>query len=389
MKRGEVPPALRRLIVEVKPATINVAEFCRIHGISTWFFWDLRRRWDRDGDAVLEPTSRAPHTVANRTPAALEDEIITLRKELGEAGLDNGPATIAFHLAGRTVGPVPSEATVWRVLKRHGVIEPDPSKAPKHTGRSFTAERANECWQIDDTPWELADGTVAKIINVIDDRSRVLIVSMAVLSCTSAAAFSAFTAGAARWGWPARFLSDNARAFRHGLAEALRALGVAAGHSRPYHPQTCGKVERFHQTLKKWLAKQPPAETIEELQVLLDTFTELYNHHRPHRSLGRRFPAVVWHESPKSGPADHPLGAPTFIHHGRVLSAGTLGLRSWVITLGAHYGGLEVTTILTGLRAHVFHAGELIRSLTIDPARRHQPLQPNGVNIVRDVSRQP
>jgi hypothetical protein len=270
---------------------------------------------------------------------------------------------------------VPSDAGIWRVLSRRGFITPDPSKAPKHTGRSFEAERANECWQIDDTGWELADGTAVKIINVVDDRSRVAVSSLAVLACTAAAAFSAFSAGAARWGWPTRLLSDNAKAFRNGLAEMLRHLGIAAGHSRPYHPQTCGKVERFHQTLKRYLAAQDPPETLEELQAHLDAFVELYNHHRPHRSLDRQFPAVVWQHAPKSGPANHPLGAPTTVHHLTVSANGTIAIgHRYVISLGAAHRRRHVTAVITGTNAHVFADGQLLRALTIDPTRRIQPL---------------
>lgn len=367
--------SVRRLIIEVDPSMVNVTAFCRQHGISTWFFWDLRRRYAREGEAVLEPGSRAPRRVANRISAAVEDEIVAMRKYLQDLGLDAGAATIGFHLR-RRLGEdmVPSDSGIWRVLSRRGFITPDPSKAPKHAGRSFEAERANECWQIDDTAWELADGTPVKIINVVDDRSRLLVASVAVLTCTTAAAFGAFSAGAARWGWPARFLSDNARAFRHGLAEMLRNLGIAAGHSRPYHPQTCGKVERFHQTLKRYLAAQDPAETLEDLQAQLDTFAELYNHHRPHRSLDRRFPAVVWDQAPKTGPAQHPLGALTTIHHRVVGPDGIVDASRYRITLGVAHQGQRVTIVITGLNAHVFAAGELLRALTLNPNRRHQPL---------------
>ena len=368
--------SVRRLIVEVDPATVNVTAFCRQHGISTWFFWDLRRRYGREGDVVLEPKSRTPRRVANRTPAAVEDAIVSLRKELVELGLDAGPATIRFHLQ-RRLAPelVPSESGIWRVLSRRGFITPDPSKAPKRAGRSFTAERANECWQIDDTTWPLADGTSVKIINIIDDHSRVIVASIAVITCTAAAAFEAFSTAAGRWGWPARFLSDNAPAFRHGLADALGHLGVGAGHSRPYHPQTCGKVERFHQTLKRYLAAQDPAETLEDLQGQLDAFAELYNHHRPHRSLARQFPAVVWDHAPKSGPADRPIGTPTEIHNVTVRDDGTVSIaKRYTIVVGATHRDRAATVIITGHHAHVFAEGHLLRALTFDPNRRRQPL---------------
>jgi transposase InsO family protein len=248
--------SLRRTIIECDPSTFNVTRFCQDHGVSTWFFWDLRRRHRVEGEAVLAPKSRAAHTVANKTPAEVEEAIVRTRKELVDAGWDAGPATIAFHL--RDLPGVPHEATIWRILKARGLVIDDPSKAPKAARRSFTAERANDCWQLDDTGWQLADGTEVEILNVLDDHSRLAVASQALPVCTGAATFAVLAAIAAVIGWPARFLSDNATPFRHVLADALGRLGVAAGHSRPYHPQTCGKVERFHQTLKRWLCAQPP-----------------------------------------------------------------------------------------------------------------------------------
>src|SRR3954452_14191873 len=108
MAREAVPMSARRLIVEIDPSTINVTQFCREHGISTWLFWDLRRRHRDGGDEALEPRSRAPRTVANKTPVDVENAIVAKRKELVNAGLDAGPATIAFHL--RHLPALPSES---------------------------------------------------------------------------------------------------------------------------------------------------------------------------------------------------------------------------------------------------------------------------------------
>lgn len=370
--------SLRRLIVSVDPSELNVTEFCTAHGVSTWFFYDLRKRFAVDGEAALEPRSRAPRTVANRTPTDIEDLIVTKRKELCDAGLDAGPASIAFHL--RHVAGLPSEATIWRRLKARGFIADDPSKAPKQALKRFTAERANECWQLDDTAWHLADDTEVKVLNVIDDHSRLLVASTAMSTCTGAAALAAMADGATQLGWPERILTDNAKAFRNVLADAVAGLGVAARHSRPYHPQTQGKVERFHQTLKKWLAKQPPAATINDLQAQLDLFKLIYNHHRPHRSIGRTTPAQAWTDAPKSGPADRPLQRDqplatrtyTCLVQGGTISAG----QKLIISLGAAHNGRRTLTIVTGTRAHVFIDAKLIRALDIDPTRRVQPLHP-------------
>jgi len=315
--------SIRRLVVETDPSSMNVAEFCRLHGISTWFFWSLRRRFESEGESALEPRSRAPQRVANRTSAEVEEAIIAVRKRLGEGGWDNGPGSIHDELvAAGALSEVPSESTIWRVLSRRGFIIPQPAKRPKTAGRRFQAARANECWQIDDTGWELADAATVKIINVVDDHSRLALASVAAASCTGAAAFEAIAASAGDWGWPERVLSDNAGALRHVLADALSAIGVDAGHSRPYHPQTCGKVERFHQTLKRFLAAQDPAATLTELQAQLDAFRDHYNHRRGHRPLGRRTPAHVWAQSPRSGPANRALETPSATYRVTVTAKG-------------------------------------------------------------------
>jgi transposase InsO family protein len=376
------------MIVEVCLDGLNVREFCRSHGVSTWFFYDLRRRYQAEGEAALAVRSKAAKRVANRTASEVEEMIVALRKQLGEDGLDCGAATIRFHLGQARGDPAgqrtPSEATIWRVLRRRGFIVAQPHKASKHSHRRFAAARANECWQIDDTSWALEDGTEVKIINVIDDATRLVVAAQAVRTCTGAAALEAVLSGAGRWGLPERMLSDNGPSFRETLAQALGQLGVGYRHSRPHHPQTCGKVERFHQTLKKFLAAQPAAPTLDDLQAQIDRFVAYYNQQRPHRGIGRRIPAQAWADTPKSGPADRPLGTPTAIYHSRatadgVISAGShhpagAGRRNLLINLGRAHAHQPTTTVITGTACHVFSHGRLVRQLTLDPTRRYQPL---------------
>ena len=362
--------SLRRAIVEANTAELNVAEFCRTHGVSTWFFWDLRRRHALEGDVVLTPKSRAPHRPAGRTSLAVEDAIVAKRKELGDAGLDAGPASIAAYLA--DLDGVPSEATIWRILTARGQIRPQPAKAPK-SARRFTAERANECWALDDTSWSLADGTKIKILNVIDDHSRYCVASTAMVArCTGAATFHVLASAAVFLGWPARIWSDNARAFRLTLATALAPLGIAASQTKPYHPESNGKIERFHQTMQKWLTRQPAATTLAELQHQLDQFRTIYNTQRPHRALNRRHPADVWINAPKTGPANQPLGTTTTVYdtivHDSRCFAGT-----YAITIGAAYNREHALTVITGNNCHVFVNGHLVRQLTLDTTRRSQP----------------
>lgn len=368
--------SVRRLIVEVDLDGLNVTEFCREHGVSTWLFYQLRKRYAAEGEAALEPRSRAPKRVANRTPSWVEDVIIDLRKELDNSGLDAGPATILFHLAARldAAAVVPSEATIWRILTRRGFITPEPNKAPKHAYRTFAADRANECWQLDDIAWQLQDGPEVKIITLIDDCTRLCPGLTAVETASGEAAFKAFSAAAEKWGWPERFLSDNATAYKHTLAAAVGALGVDHRHGRAYHPQTQGKVERFHQTLQKWLAAQPRAVTLNELQTQLDTFCDIYNNQRPHRAIGRKPPASVYAHTPKAGPKDRPLATPTKIHRVTVTGGVCHINKRYSITIGAAHNSQQAIIVITGLSCHIFITGRLARHLELDPTRRYQPL---------------
>lgn len=367
--------SVRRLIVDVDLDGLNVTGFCAQHGVSTWFFYQLRKRYAAEGEAGLERRSRAAKTVANRTPVWVEDLVVEKRKELDDAGWDAGPATIWVHLSeSMPAQMVPSESTIWRVLSRRGFITPQPEKAPKHAHKTFAAERANECWQLDDIEWGLLDGTVVKVITLIDDCTRLCPSLKAVDSVNGETAFDAFTIAAENWGWPERFLSDNAKAYKISLANAVRPLGVDHRHGRPNHPQTQGKVERFHQTLQKWLEAQPRPASPEQLQTQLDWFCDYYNNQRPHRAIGRRTPASVFDQTAKAGPSDRPLGTTTTIHRdNKVAANGNLTAGPYVISLGVARAHQEATAVITGFSCHVFIAGRLVRQLQLDPTRRFQP----------------
>lgn len=146
-------------------------------------------------------------------------------------------------------------------------------------------------------------------MHVIDDHSRVCVAATAFRVAKAHDVVKTFHHAAATWGYPASVLSDNGAvftaAYRNGigaLESELCALGIAFKHSRPYHPQTCGKVERFHQTVKKFLARQHPPTTIRGLQAQLDGFADYYNSVRPHRSIGRRTPIDAFHARTKAHP---------------------------------------------------------------------------------------
>lgn len=367
---------MRLAIAEIDLADVNVAAFCRDHQISRDRFYTIRRRYEAEGDAGLVPRSRAPITVANRTSGEVEDLIVTWRKKLDDQGLDAGPETIKWHLDKAGVDG-PTVSTIWRILTRRGFIVPEPKKAPNKKWRRFVAGYVNEMWQIDSTHWDLADGTEVDIVNILDDHSRTCIGSQALDgSTTGSNAWDIFVRGVATYGIPVVLLSDNGAPFKSKLFRSnLAALKVKTTNSRPYHPQTCGKVERFHQTLKKWLAARPNPATVAGLQVLLDEFVEIYNTQRPHRGINRQIPLDVFNTSPKVAPDTFSILDKTTVHHNKVDRAGRVEIPGpSAITVGAVYTGKTATTIRTGNTAHVFINNQLARKLTINPNQRSQPL---------------
>ncbi len=371
-----------KLAAAVSDSSLNVAEFCREQGISRSTFYKWRKRFRGEGLAGLEERSRKPKTAGPRMAAATENRIVELRKSLSEEGLDAGPATIRFHLVIESYDLVPSEASIWRALHRRGFITPQPQKRPRSSYRSFVFDRVNECWQIDHYDWFLADNTGVEIINIIDDHSRRTPKSRAVESVTSKAAWTFFLQAAAILGLPGMVLSDNDLVYSGKLRNMtvlfevnLAKLGVKPITSTPYHPQTCGKVERFHQTEQKWLRARPPAATIEELNQLLDEFNHIYNEQRPHRSLNGATPNSVWTTGPKAGPADRPLTTPKRVTTGHVTPQGLVWARPFQISVGVKHAGTPVTTIIDSDQAYIFAGDTLIRHLTLNPNRKYQPLR--------------
>jgi transposase InsO family protein len=209
------------------------------------------------------------------------------------------------------LGDIPSVATIWRILSRRGFITPQPQKRPKSSFVRFEAAQPNERWQADITHWVLAEGRPVDIVNILDDHSRVLVGSDARATTKAADVVASFHQAAARHGFPASVLTDNGAVFtansrgagRCAIELELAVRGIVYRHSSPYHPQTCGKVERFHQTLKRWLAKQRAVPTIGDLQDQLDWFRAYYNTVRPHRAVGRRTPMAAFDARPKATPS--------------------------------------------------------------------------------------
>jgi transposase InsO family protein len=360
----------------------------REYGVSQGWISRLVARYRREGEAAFTPRPRRPLTSPTRLPQATIDVIVELRERLASNGLDNGPHTIAWHLQhhyGLRVAP----ASIHRHLRAAGLIAPQPQKRPKSSYIRFAAQQPNERWQADFTHWWLADATHVEILNWLDDHARYALSVTAHRRVTGPIVLNDFRKTCTTHGIPASTLTDNGMVFttrlsggkggRNAFENELRRLGITQINSTPNHPTTCGKVERFHQTLKKWLTDQPRAATIAELQTQLDTFVDIYNHHRPHRSMPHHAtPATAYTARPKADPATRTdthnrvrrdivdqFGKLTLRHAGRLHHIG----------IGRTHAGTRILVLVQDLDIRIINAatGELIRQLTLDPTRDYQP----------------
>ena len=381
-----MPVELARYIVDaVVLEGRSYGEVARAHGVSKSWVAKCVWRFRAGGYEAIAPRSKAAHHVPNRTPVELEDEIIGLRKRLAEDGFDAGAETIRHHLQ-LICQKVPAVSTIHRVLVRRGFVVPQPHKRPRSSWIRFEADLPNECWQSDVTHWRLSDGTEVQIINFIDDYSRVIVASTAVTVATAPMVLRVFGQAARTWGFPASVLTDNGaiytaayRGGRSAMESELLALGIAFKHSRPYHPQTCGKVERLHQTLKAFLSKQDPPENLQALQRQIDRFTDYYNTVRPHRSRDRMTPKAAFDARDKARPSNPPmkLTNETRVRHDRVDRRGAVSIRYRSklhhVGIGRDFSGRHVIVLVNGLDIRVLtNDGELVRHLTLDPTKNYQ-----------------
>jgi transposase InsO family protein len=380
----------RLVITAVITEGRSQSEVARAYGVSQGWISRLVARYRAEGEAAFEPRSRRPHTSPAAIPAGTAELIVRLRKELAGQGLDAGPDTISWHLAHHHQTRV-SAATVSRYLARAGLVVPEPRKRPRSSYLRFEADQPNECWQSDFTHYPLADGTGTEILTWLDDHSRLALSVTAHARVTGPIVLAAFRAAVAAHGAPASTLTDNGMVFttrfsggrggRNGLETELRRLGITQKNGKPNHPQTQGKVERFQQTAKKWLrAQRPQPATIAQLQALLDAFTSAYNNDRPHRSLPHRAtPATTYAARPKAVPGDRSADAHDRVRRDKISKTGNLTLRTGGrlhhIGIGRAYAGTHVLLLVQDLHIRVLNAatGELLRELTLDPARDYQP----------------
>ncbi len=375
------------VLLEPERSGESVAAVCRRNGISRASYYRYRRRYLVEGEDGLEDRSRKPHGSPWQIDAGLERRICELRT----AHPRWGARRIRAELVRAGISP-PAVSTIHQALKRNYLVAPQPPRRPRAKKR-FEREVSNDLWQIDATRVLLGDETAAWVVDLVDDHARFLLAAVGCAAPTSEAAWAGFAAAAAKHGLPRQLLSDNGTCFTgrlHGnevlFERRLAETGVQLINSRPYHPETLGKLERLHRTLKEWLAEEGPAEDLVSLQALLDRFRVYYNEERPHQGIGDLTPAeryelgfeLVHGEPPvRLDAPDNETTGVRYPDHSmlrRVSARGEISFEAMCIQLGRRWKGATVRVVTLGELIHVYHDDTLIRALVPDRSRRHQSL---------------
>ena len=384
MSRKVVPMEhkLAAVFADVARGRTTVTGVCAELGMSRDSFYRYRRQFAEQGLAGLQPRSRAPKTSPTRTGEPMTGLIVAARKELEREGWDNGARSIHARLLHDGVIDPPCARTN-RVLKREGLIEPEPRKRPRSSYRRFVFPATDDCWQIDAFEHTLADPATTPVVvfEILDDHSRYNLACLAWPREDTEGAWTAMTGAIARYETPRMVLADNGLAFtgrrlgtRVLFEKNLARLGIKLINSRPRHPQTNGKNERAHATAQRWLAAQPPATTLDDLQTLLERYRTAYNR-RPHQGIDQHTPL----QRRLAGTRPTPPAATEPLPHTQVIEThassrdGYLAVQNTIIPLGAEYAALPLTAFITGDHALIFYREQLVRELTIDRTRKRQP----------------
>jgi len=364
------------VLLEPERSGKTVTEVCVRNEISRDTFYRWRRRLEAAGWAGLLDRSRVPIRQPGRIDAGLEDAICALRRQNPRWGAK----TIRARMM-RAGVETPSVATIHRVLKRNGLVTSSPRKRPRATLHRFEREFPNDLWQMDAKRFVCADGTEAYVVDVLDDHARFCLAAVVSDSPDAEAVWAAFTAAAHAYGLPRQVLTDNHSSFTGRLKgvevdfeRKLRALDVSLIHGRPGHPQTQGKIERFHRTLDDFVIDHGGARDRAHLQALVDECRRDYNIERPHQSLDDATPAERYRPSELVfNPATIP--EPTYDDDAivrKVSGNGTICFNYLIIGVGRRWAGTRVRIDPGPDAIRIFHGGELVRSLVPDLTRRSQ-----------------
>ena len=285
----------------------NIRELCRRFTISPPTAYKWIGRYAEEGEAGLVDRPRRPHGSPRRTAAALEQAVLEIREEHPAWG----GRTIRKVLLDRDVGPVPSPSTITAILRRHDRIAP--AERAQRDWQRFEHPRPNDLWQMDFKGHFPTGAGRCHPLTIIDDHSRFAIGLQACADERTQTVQERLRAIFRVYGLPDRLLMDNGSPWgsdtahpRTPLTVWLLRLGVRVSHGRPYHPQTQGKGERFHRTLKAEVLQGRHFADLPACQEAFDRWRTVYNIERPHQALELAVPISRYAPSPRRFPETLP-----------------------------------------------------------------------------------
>ena len=298
----------REFVLFAQAEEANLSALCKRYGISRKTGYKWLRRSGAAGAAGLQDRSRRPRHTNNKTADDVEQAVVELRR--------THPAWGARKLRTRlkTLGQadVPAPSTVHGILQRHGLINPD-AAAPPHAWQRFEHAAPNHLWQMDFKGHFALQQARCHPLTVLDDHSRFSLCLAACANETGNTVQTRLTSTFERYGLPDAMTMDNGAPWGSDADHPhtaftlwLMRLYIRVTHSRPYHPQTQGKDERFHRTLKAEVLRGPPFRDLAHAQLRFDAWRSVYNLERPHEALGQQVPASRYRPSVRTFPGTLP-----------------------------------------------------------------------------------
>ena len=339
-----VKDSRREFVTLAETHTVVFGDLCRRFGISRPTGYKWVQRYRQGGEAGLEDRSRRPHRVVHPVPAATEDSVVALRRRHPAWGSRKIRKRLPDALA-----PLPACSTITAILHRHHLIAPEGPGGRRDWNR-FEHPVPNALWQMDfKGPISTMDGPVHPL-TVLDDHSRYNLGLQALTNRQTLAVRQTLTGIFRHYGLPDVILVDNGSPWGNDaehphtpLTVWLMHLGVGVSNSRPYHPQTLGKDERFHRTLKQEVVNGRQWRHREHLQQALDTWRVEYNFQRPHEALGMDVPASRYRPSLRTFPETLPsIDYPAGVAVRRVQQAGQVCFEGRTIRISKAFRGYPV-----------------------------------------------
>jgi transposase InsO family protein len=294
----------REFVVFAQQVGANRRELCRRYGISPKTGYKWIHRYLHGGLVALADRSRRPRHSPRMTPPEVETAVVEMRED-HEAW---GGRKIRARLIALGFESVPAASTITDILRRHGLLEQ--AESEKHTAwGQFEREEPNSLWQMDfKGHFALSTGRCHPL-SILDDHSRYATGLFACANERGVTVRACLEEAFRRYGFPDSMLMDNGSPWgcdrEHPytpLTVWLLRVGVRVSHPRPYHPQTQGKDERFHRTLKAEVLRYECFHDLAHCQRRFDQWRGIYNHERPHEALGMAVPASRYRPSSRRFP---------------------------------------------------------------------------------------